>query len=155
MGYLLGENCFQHKESRQNCSSSNAFAQFYQGQWKIHSIFHSSCRIFIECAIGELVMQWVIFWQKIAFSTRKVGRIVQAAMLLHNFIVNKREQLSSEATIDRNFFKKFEYDKTERNRQAHSDAPNALVLDNEEPKPKGRQDKRKEELKETSNCNIL
>ena len=56
-----------------------------QGQWNIHSIFHSSCRIFIECAIGELVMQWVIFWQKIAFSTRKVGRIVQAAMLLHNF----------------------------------------------------------------------
>ena len=113
------------------------------------NFFHSSCRIFIECAFGELVMRWGIFWRKIAFSARKVGRIVQAAMLLHNFIVNEREQSSSEATIDRNFFEKFEYDETERNRRAHGDAPNALVSDNEEPKPKGRLDKRKEELKES------
>ncbi len=33
-------------------------------------------------------------------------------------------------------------------RQAHGEAPNALVSDNDEPKPKGRLDKRKEDLKE-------
>ena len=36
-----------------------------------------------------------------------------------------------------------------RNKQAHGEAPsNALVSDHDEPKPKGRLDKRKEDLKE-------
>ena len=54
--------------------------------------FHlSSCRIYIECAFGELVMRWGIFWRTLLFDLRKSSDIIQVAMLLHNFIVENRE----------------------------------------------------------------
>ena len=109
------------------------------------NFFHSSCRIFIECSFGELVMRWGIFWRRLAFKASKVGGVIQAAMLLHNFIVEEREL--SDRETDCNFFENFNYDESNRNRNAHGEVPDAIVTDNDEPKPKGRQDKRLEDLK--------
>jgi DDE superfamily endonuclease len=52
--------------------------------------WHSSSRINIECAFGEIIMRWGIFWRKLLFSLKDVGKIVNAACLLHNFIVDER-----------------------------------------------------------------
>lgn len=41
--------------------------------------------------LGELIMRWGIFWRTLQFDVLKVGHIIKAAMLLHNFIVNERE----------------------------------------------------------------
>jgi hypothetical protein len=114
------------------------------------NFYHSSSRIFIECSFGELVMRWGIFWRRLNFGARKVGAIIQAAMLLHNFILNEREIDATgeiDAKIDSSYFQNFAFDESELSRQAHSDPPEALVTDNDEPKPRGRLDKRKEELK--------
>jgi hypothetical protein len=54
------------------------------------NFYHSSSRIFIECAFGELVMRWGIFWRRLCFNPTKVGSIIHCAMLLHNFIVEQR-----------------------------------------------------------------
>ncbi len=60
-------------------------------------------------------MQWGMFWQKISFNARKLGSIIQAGMLLHNFIVHEWEELSSGETIERRFFENFVYDNLVRN----------------------------------------
>jgi DDE superfamily endonuclease len=60
----------------------------------------SSCRILIECAFGELVMRWGILWRTLAFELKKCGKIIQVCMLLHNFIVENREN-------DGEFFRDF------------------------------------------------
>jgi hypothetical protein len=109
------------------------------------NFYHSSSRIFIECAFGELVMRWGIFWRRLCFNPTKVGSIIHCAMLLHNFIVEQREVADND--VDSNFFQNFTYDETESSRLAHSESPEAIVTDNDEPKPKGRHDKYKEDLK--------
>ena len=110
------------------------------------NFFHSSCRIFIKFLFGKLVMQWGIFFFWLAYKASKVGAVIQAAMLLHNFIVNERE--ITDKVSDTNFFENFQYNKSNRNRDAHhGEIPDALVRDNDKPMPKGRQDKKLEELK--------
>lgn len=52
----------------------------------------SSERIFIECAFGELIMRWGIFWSPLRFELGKSTKIVEAAMLLHNHIVDCRNE---------------------------------------------------------------
>ena len=36
-------------------------------------------------------MRWGILWRKLLFDIQDVGKVVTAAMLLHNFLVDKRE----------------------------------------------------------------
>lgn len=36
-------------------------------------------------------MRWGIFWRTLQFDIVKIGNIIEAAMLLHNFIINERE----------------------------------------------------------------
>ena len=50
------------------------------------NFFLSSSRIYIECAFGELVRRWGIFWRTLNFDLAKSQKIVQVRMLLHNFI---------------------------------------------------------------------
>jgi Plant transposon protein len=46
-------------------------------------------RIYIECAFGELVMRWGIFWRTLMFELpKKTTKIIQVCMLLHNFIID-------------------------------------------------------------------
>ena len=55
------------------------------------NFFLSSSRIYIECAFGELVSTWGILWRTLRFDLEKCQRIVQACMLLHNFIKDDRD----------------------------------------------------------------
>jgi hypothetical protein len=50
------------------------------------NFYLSSCRIYIECAFGELVMRWGIFWRTLLFDLKKCTKIFNACMLLllHN-----------------------------------------------------------------------
>lgn len=97
----------------------------------------SACRIYIECAFGELVMRWGIFWRTLLFDLKKCPQIVQVAMLLHNFIVEHREN----GVADGAYFSTFSIDIDELQLQLTNEtgeAPNPLVTDNNEPRPAGR-----------------
>ena len=98
----------------------------------------SSCRIYIECAFGELVMRWGIFWRTLRFDLAKSMKIIKVCMLLHNFIVDHR---NGEDTEDAAFFRTFNIrmDRVQRSvtRQT-GEMPTPLVTDNNEPDPGGR-----------------
>ena len=101
--------------------------------------FHlSSCRIYIECAFGELVMRWGIFWRTLLFDLQKSTKIINVCMLLHNHIIDRRE---GDDTEDARFFREFriEMDRTQQeiSRQA-GEVPRAVVADNNEPRRCGR-----------------
>lgn len=91
--------------------------------------YHSSCRINIECSFGEIVMRWGIFWRKLQFSLKQTGKIINAAVLLHNFLVDKREG-AFESTIERNYFANFNID--DEDQRTTTEVPNPLVTDNNE-----------------------
>lgn len=53
-----------------------------------YNYFHSSCRIYVECAFGEIDSRWGIFWRPLRFSLDHNIKIIEAALKLHNFILN-------------------------------------------------------------------
>ena len=64
---------------------------FNDPHWKSKDDFNyylSSARIWIECAFGELIMRWSIFWRRLLFDVEFCGDIIMASMLLHNFIID-------------------------------------------------------------------
>jgi len=103
--------------------------------------YHSANRIYIECAFGEFVMRWGIFWRALRFDLKKCGMIIQAAMLLHNFIIDERHG-NPHDDFDRNYFSNFRIDGNQQSQQrltqATGEQPRALVTDNNEPRPAGR-----------------
>ena len=50
----------------------------------------SSCRIFVECAFGEIDMRWGILWRPLRFSLEHSTNIIDGCMRIHNFIVDFR-----------------------------------------------------------------
>ena len=59
-----------------------------------YNFFHSSARITVECAFGEIDRRWGIFWSAISYSLDNTCIICEAAMHLHNFLVTFRNSLS-------------------------------------------------------------
>ena len=57
-----------------------------------YNFFHSSSRISVECAFGEIDLRWGIFWSPLSFSLKHNCNVIDAAMRLHNFIVDFREE---------------------------------------------------------------
>lgn len=55
-----------------------------------YNFYHSSCRIHIECAFGEIVMRFGLLWKTLQFDISFIGDILSAAFLLHNYIVDER-----------------------------------------------------------------
>ena len=104
----------------------------------------SSCRIFIECAFGELIMRWGIFWRTLRFDLKKAARIIQCCMLLHNFI------LDNGGREDVRFFEDFnitmDTTQVEITRQT-GEVPRPLVSDNNEPNAGGRRSQDENELR--------
>jgi DDE superfamily endonuclease len=97
----------------------------------------SSCRIYIECAFGELVMRWGIFWRTLLFDLKKCAKIVQATMLLHNFIVDSRENTQT----DMLYFEQFQIPVDSIQDELTlltGEVPAAVATDNNEPRPGGR-----------------
>jgi DDE superfamily endonuclease len=105
----------------------------------------SSCRIYIECAFGELVMRWGIFWRTLLFDLKKSTKIIQVTMLLHNFIIDRRENIG----LDDNFFEQFDIpvdSLQDHLTEQTGEVPQAIATDNNEPRPPGRHST--EEIKE-------
>jgi hypothetical protein len=55
------------------------------------NFFHSSARIAVECAFGEIELRWGILWRHLQCSLAHNCQIIDACMRLHNFIVEYRE----------------------------------------------------------------
>ena len=66
------------------------------------NFFHSSARITVECAFGEIDLRWGLFWRRLNFSLKHSFVIIEGAMRIHNFLVDYRndniEELRTELT---------------------------------------------------------
>ena len=98
----------------------------------------SNSRIQIECAFGEIVMRWGILWRKLLFDIQSVGKVVTTAMLLHNFLVDERESIPSFNIKEAEYFRRFLLREQDDLALALSEAPSAVVTDNNELHPGGR-----------------
>ncbi|CAJ1940940.1 unnamed protein product [Cylindrotheca closterium] len=110
------------------------------------NFYLSSCRIYIECAFGELVMRWGILWRTLHFRLKKCMEIIRVCMLLHNFILDHQEESERYNMSEVQNFD-IEMDQLQQNiTQATGEIPLPTVSDNNEPKPSGR--RTKEEVNE-------
>jgi hypothetical protein len=57
-----------------------------------YNFFHSSSRISIECAFGEINLRWGIFWRALKYPLKMNCKIIDVCMQLHNFIVDYRNR---------------------------------------------------------------
>lgn len=68
----------------------------------VYNYYHSSNRIFVECAFGEIDARWGILWSPLRFSLQYNINVIDATMRLHNYIVmldiktKKRKKLDGE-----------------------------------------------------------
>lgn len=102
----------------------------------------SNSRIRIECAFGEFVMRFGIFWRSLRFNQlEKSNCVIRAAALLHNFLIDSREDdedyyyfknLSTKDIIEA------EASMLPPDEDDGDDFTFPLVVDNNEPKPSGR-----------------
>lgn len=67
----------------------NAMHGSYQDDY---NFFRSSSRIAVECAFGEVDLRWGVFLKPLPFSLVHNCRVIDAAVRLHNFIVDFREE---------------------------------------------------------------
>ena len=51
---------------------------------------HSSLRINIECAFGQLIRRWGILWRPLEMEFRRRSGVIGCCMRLHNFCINSR-----------------------------------------------------------------
>ena len=56
-----------------------------------YNFFHSSSRICVECAFGEIDLRWGILWKRLQFTMKNNIRIIDACMRMHNSFVDFRE----------------------------------------------------------------
>ena len=59
------------------------------------NFYHSSARITVECAFGEIDLCWGIFWKRLTSSLAKNILICEGAMHLHNFLVEYRNNCTN------------------------------------------------------------
>ena len=62
-----------------------------QSEEDAYNFYHSNCRIRIECTFGELIMRFDLFWRTLKLDLKNAGDVINDAALLHNFIVDERE----------------------------------------------------------------
>ena len=98
----------------------------------------SNSRIQIECTFGEVVMRWGILWRKLLFDIQDVGKVVTAAMLLHNFLIDERESNPSFNVEEAEYFRRFSLRDQDERALVSTEAPSAVATDNNEPHPGGR-----------------
>jgi hypothetical protein len=98
-----------------------------------------------------MVMRWGLFWRTLRFDIKEAGNIINAAALLHNFIVEERllpgdTQSQQDATSDENLFRTFSTTTMKYLDEAtipgstipREETPAPMVSDNNEPTPRGR-----------------
>ncbi|EJK63010.1 hypothetical protein THAOC_16359 [Thalassiosira oceanica] len=129
----------------------------------------SNSRIHIECAFGEIIMRFGLFWRALRFPLAKCLDIVKAAALLHNFLVDCREDTAD----DESYFRNMTLSSVQAMPVVQDQEPNSedsdqndqafpLVSDNNEPKPTGRPTKRRKlgeeagkKLRDTLTANLV
>ena len=62
------------------------------------NFYHSSSRIVVECAFGEIDMRWGIFWRPLKFTLERNATVIDAALRLHNFIIDSRLEQTGEVS---------------------------------------------------------
>ncbi len=98
----------------------------------------SYSRIQIECTFREVVMRWGILWRKLLFDIKDVGRVLKAAMLLHNFLVDERESRVGFNMEDAEYFCNFSLRELDDRSRLSNERPSAVATDNNEPHAGGR-----------------
>ena len=56
-----------------------------------YNFFHSSSRICVECAFGEIDLRWGILWKRPQFTMKNNIRVIDTCMQMNNFIIDFRE----------------------------------------------------------------
>jgi DDE superfamily endonuclease len=130
--FLIGDSAYA-MQSYMIVPFPNADANTMQDDF---NYYHSKTRIHIECAFGEIIMRWGIFWRKLSFNLQSVGPIINACCYLHNFLVDERTEDSALEKDDSDFFKHYDH-KTDDTITRH-DIAFPLVTDNNEPSRGGR-----------------
>lgn len=69
-----------------------------------YNFFHSSSRISVECAFGEIDLRWGILWKELEYSLEFNCTIIDVCMRLHNFIVEHRDDRNTMDGLDREVF---------------------------------------------------
>ena len=72
----------------------------------IYNYHHSSSRIIVECAFGDIDARWEIFWRPLKFPLCHHKFIIDACMRLHNFILEQLTVLGGDPNTDREYFSK-------------------------------------------------
>ena len=93
------------------------------------NFYHSSARITVECAFGEIDLRWGIFWIFLNFALSNSILIVEGAMRIHNFLVDYRNDSIEEIRIDltNNFTQHVQSSDNDVN------VPSVIVNDNRRP----------------------
>ena len=66
------------------------------------NFFHSSARITVECAFGEIDLRWGVFWKRLTGAVDNSFVIIEGAMRLHNFLIDYRQENVNELRDDLN-----------------------------------------------------
>ena len=91
-------------------------------------------------------MRWGLFWRTLLFDLKKSTRIIQAAMLLQNFIIDNRDSPEEDMSYFRNFSVNMDSIQAALT-QLTGEMPRAVVTDNNEPGRRGRRSKHEEEMR--------
>jgi hypothetical protein len=85
-------------------------------------------------------MRWGIFWRKLLFDVMDIGNVITSAVLLHNFLVDRREMDVALNVEDANYFRTFSLREEQDVVRAASstEAPSAVATDNNDAHPGGR-----------------
>ena len=83
-GYFLnGDNAFTQQDHMLVPSGASDY-DFYQ----------SSNRMVIECAFGELIRRWGVFWRPLEVAYERRSPLIAAAMKLHNYCIDRKIMLN-------------------------------------------------------------
>lgn len=66
------------------------------------NFYHSSARITVECAFGEIDLRWGVFWKRLTGAVDNSFIIIEGAMRLHNFLIDYRQDNVNEIRNDLN-----------------------------------------------------
>jgi hypothetical protein len=97
--YLIGDSAFGNRTFLQ-APFDNAKPKTPQD---VFNYIHSSCRIYVECAFGEIDSRWGIFWRPLRFKICDHKFIIDGAMRLHNFIIDHGDTEWGERDINELF----------------------------------------------------
>lgn len=105
----------------------------------------SNSRIHIECTFGEIIMRFGLFWRTLRFDKEICVDIIRAAALLHNFLIDCREDTAD----DDSYFRSMSFANISAIDTSNDDTDDMtfpLVTDNNAQKQRGRKSNKRKEM---------